>query len=54
MTSLRTNEDNDRNIKIMKSLDYGETWTTSVDYDNGFDTDNNGNIAVLKKFQILR
>ncbi len=29
-----TNANNKHNIKILKSSDYGETWTTKVDYDN--------------------
>ena len=29
-----TDSDNTRNIKILKSSDFGETWTTKVDYDN--------------------
>ena len=31
-----TAANNSQNIKIMKSLDYGESWTTAVDYDNSF------------------
>ena len=35
-----TNANNSRNIKILKSLDYGESWTTVVDYDNSYGNSN--------------
>ena len=35
-----TDAANTRNIKIIKSTDYGESWTTVVDYDNNFDGSN--------------